>query len=85
MTTLCDGLVKIGARIVRHGRSITFQMAGVMVSRGQFRQALDPIADLAGRELPRLQWKRMAGSADNRGIVGSKLASTTESTRHFDL
>jgi hypothetical protein len=27
MTTLRERLVKIGARIVRHGRSITFQMA----------------------------------------------------------
>ena len=34
MTTLRDRLVKIGAKIVRHGRSITFQMAEVMVSRG---------------------------------------------------
>ena len=29
MTTLRDRLVKIGAKIVRHGRSITFQMAEV--------------------------------------------------------
>jgi hypothetical protein len=36
-------LVKIGARIVRHGCSITFQMAEVMVSRGLFRQILDAI------------------------------------------
>jgi hypothetical protein len=50
MTTLRDRLVKIGARIVRHGRSITFQMAEVMVSRGLFRQILDAIAGL--RPLP---------------------------------
>jgi hypothetical protein len=31
MTGLRDRLVKIGAKIVRHGRSITFQMAEVMV------------------------------------------------------
>ena len=29
MTTLRDRLVKIGAKIVRHGRSITFPMAEV--------------------------------------------------------
>jgi hypothetical protein len=34
LTTLRDWLVKIGARIVRHGRSIAFQMAEVMVPRG---------------------------------------------------
>src|SRR5262249_47163247 len=36
MTTLRDGLVKIGAKIVRHGRLVTFQMAEVMVQRGLF-------------------------------------------------
>ena len=50
MTTLRDRLVKIGARIVRHGRSITFQMAEVMVSRDLFQQILDAIAAL--RPLP---------------------------------
>jgi len=35
-----------GAKIVRHGRSITFQMAEVMVSRGLFQQILDAIAAL---------------------------------------
>jgi hypothetical protein len=43
-------MVKIGARIARHGRSITFRMAKVMVSRGLFRQPLDDIAGL--RPLP---------------------------------
>jgi hypothetical protein len=31
LTTLHDRLVKIGAKIVRHGRSVIFQMAEVMV------------------------------------------------------
>ena len=46
MTTLRDRLVKIGAKIVRHGRSITFQMAEVMVSRDLFQQLLDAIRAL---------------------------------------
>jgi hypothetical protein len=50
MTTMRDRLVKIGAKIVRHGRSVTFQMAEVMVSRGLFEQILDCIAAL--RRLP---------------------------------
>ncbi len=50
MTTLRDRFVKIGAKIVRHGRSITFQMAEVMVSRGLFQHILDAIAAL--RALP---------------------------------
>jgi len=36
MTTLREPLVKISAKIVRHGRSITFQMAEVMVPRSLF-------------------------------------------------
>ncbi len=50
MTTLRDRLVKIGAKIVRHGRSIAFQMAEVMVPRAMFQQILDAIAAL--RPLP---------------------------------
>ena len=50
LTTLRDRLVKIGAKIVRHGRSVTFQVAEVMTSRGLFRQTLDVIAAL--RPLP---------------------------------
>ena len=50
MTTLRDRLVKIGAKIVRHGRSITFQMAEVMVPRALFQQLLDAITVL--RPLP---------------------------------
>jgi hypothetical protein len=46
LTTLRDRLVKIGARIVRHGRSIIFQMAEVMVPRGVFQSILTAIAAL---------------------------------------
>ncbi len=50
MTALRDRLMKIGARIVRHGRSITFQMAEVMVPRALFQKILAAIAAL--RPLP---------------------------------
>ena len=53
MTTVRDRLVKIGAKIVRHGRSVTFQMAEVMVSRDLFQQILDAIAALRTSRLPR--------------------------------
>jgi Transposase DDE domain group 1 len=46
LTTLRERLVKIGARIVRHGRSITFQMAEVLVPRDLFRTILTAIAAL---------------------------------------
>jgi hypothetical protein len=44
--TLRDRLVKIGAKIVRHGRSIIFQMAEVMVPRALFQKILTAIAAL---------------------------------------
>jgi hypothetical protein len=50
MTTLRDRLVKIGAKIVRYGRSITFQMAEVMVPGALFQKILAAIAAL--RPLP---------------------------------
>jgi hypothetical protein len=50
MSTLRERLVKIGAKIVRHGRSITFQMAEVMVPRALFQKILAAIAAL--RPLP---------------------------------
>ncbi|MGH7069314.1 MAG: transposase, partial [Acetobacteraceae bacterium] len=37
MTMLRERLVKIGARIVRHGRPVVFQMAEVMVPRALFQ------------------------------------------------
>ena len=46
LTTPRDRLVKIGAKIVRHGRSIAFQMAEVMVPHALFRQVLTAIAPL---------------------------------------
>jgi len=47
MTTLRERLVKIDPRIVRHGRSITFQMAEVMVPRGLFKKILSAIGALS--------------------------------------
>jgi hypothetical protein len=46
LTTLRERLVKIGARIVRHGRTFAFQMAQVMVTRDLFQQILNAIAAL---------------------------------------
>jgi hypothetical protein len=50
MTTLHERLVKIGAKILRHGPSVIFQMAEVMVSRSLFEHILDAVAAL--RTLP---------------------------------
>ena len=40
MTALCEKLVKIGAKVVRHGRYVTFQMAEIAVPRDLFEEIL---------------------------------------------
>ena len=50
LTTLREKLVKIGARIVRHGRYVVFQLAEVAVPRALFAKILGRIDRL--REPP---------------------------------
>ena len=52
LTTLREKLVKIGAKVVRHGRYVTFQLAEVAVSRELFRKILSLIDDLRQRPAP---------------------------------
>jgi hypothetical protein len=40
LTTLRENLVKIGARIVRHGRYVVFQLAEVAVPRALFAEIM---------------------------------------------
>jgi hypothetical protein len=68
--SLREKLVKIGAKVVRHGRYANFQMAEVAVSRQMFADMLMLIAPVAGtagagltgfREVERCgrrQWRR---------------------------
>ncbi len=44
--------VLVGAKVVRHGRYVTFQMAEVAVPRGLFRKILGLIDDLRRRPAP---------------------------------
>ena len=46
LTTLREKLVKIGAKVVNHGRYVTFQLAEVAVPRELFRKILSLIDDL---------------------------------------
>ena len=46
LTSLREKLVKIGAKIVAHGRYITFQLAEVAVPRDLYRRILAMIATL---------------------------------------
>ncbi len=52
LTSLQQKLVKSGARIVGHGRSVTFQMAEVAVPRGLFDEILRLIAQLRAPPAP---------------------------------
>ncbi len=45
-------MVKIGAKIVRHGRYVTFQMAEVAVPRELFQKILSLIDDIRRRTDP---------------------------------
>ena len=50
--TLVSKLVKIGAKVVRHGRYVTFQLAEVAVPRSLFQKILRLIDGLRGRPAP---------------------------------
>ncbi len=52
LSTLREKLVKIGAKVVSHGRYVTFQLAEVAVPRELFRKILSLIDDLRPRPAP---------------------------------
>ncbi len=47
LTTLREKLIKIGARVTRHSKYVTFQLAEVAVTRNLFAEILDRIERLA--------------------------------------
>lgn len=47
LTTLREKLVKIGAKVTRHAKYVTFQLAEVAVTRNLFATILNRIARLA--------------------------------------
>jgi hypothetical protein len=46
LTTLKEKFIKIGAKVVSHGRYVAFQMAEVAISRHLFADILQLIAEL---------------------------------------
>ena len=52
LTTLPEMLIKIGAKVVRHGRYITFQLAEVAIPRPLFAEILRLIDGLRPAPLP---------------------------------
>jgi hypothetical protein len=68
LTTLWEKLVKIGAKVVRHGRYVTFQLAELAVPSGLFAEILrgtraSPCAD---------RWMRLALTAKRVRIGGRR-------------
>ena len=49
LTTLREKLIKIGAKVVRHGRYVTFQLAEVAIPLPLFAEILQLIAGLRPR------------------------------------
>ncbi len=52
LTTLQTKLIKIGAKVVRHGRYVTFQLAEVAIARDLFAEILRQIHGLRPAPLP---------------------------------
>jgi Transposase DDE domain group 1 len=52
LTSLREKLIKIGAKVVSHGRYVTFQMAEVAIPRAVFAELLQRIAALRLRSAP---------------------------------
>ena len=54
LTTLKDKLVKIGAKVVSHGRYVIFQTAEAAIPRQMFQEILQLIAELRSQPPPAL-------------------------------
>ena len=52
MTTMREKLIKIGAKVVRYGRYVTFQLAEVAIPLPLFAEILQLIAGLRPRPAP---------------------------------
>ena len=52
LTSLKEKLIKIGAKVISHGRSIAFQMAEVAIPRQMFPEILRLIAELRPKPPP---------------------------------
>ena len=52
LTSLKEKLIKIGAKVVSHGRTVAFQMAEVAIPRRMFQEILRLIAELRPQPPP---------------------------------
>ena len=68
LTSLREKLIKIGSKVVSHGRYVTFQMADIAVSRQMFQEIPSLIAG-CGRRPPWHEglWGPRGADNDRRG------------------
>ena len=66
-TSLKDKLIKIGAKVVSHGRYVIFQMAEVAIARQMLQEILRLIAELRSQPPPakREHWCRFGIHLEN--------------------
>ena len=69
LTSLREKLIKIGAKVVSHGRYVTFQLAEVAVSRQMFAEILSLIARLRAPPSMKALWGRKARTYDGERCV----------------
>jgi hypothetical protein len=89
LTSLREKLIKIGAKVVSHGRYVAFQLAAVAVSRQMFAKVLSLIARL---QAPPHQhdglWGRTARITMGRCVTiqakAARFSASTESIGSFD-
>jgi hypothetical protein len=53
LTSLTEKLIKIGAKVIRHGRYVASQMADVVIPQQMFREKLRLITDLRPQPPPK--------------------------------
>ena len=67
LTSLREKLIKIGAKVVSHGRYVTFQMAEVAVPRQMFAEILSLIARLRRTARAGMTRRRGQSASGNQG------------------
>ena len=82
LTSLREKLIKIGAKIVRHGRYVTFQMAEVVIPRDLFADILRRILTGSDRRQPRHERRHPVPSRRRRQDRCARIAGKNAIPRH---